>query len=372
MQTIERDGLTAAEVQEIVKADNVEVDFGCELLNHTDRVIEDISDDLAGGWVERGNYRTIHNTCELLISRELDWGAQRVKPYMTLAAGGRRFRADLGVYLMGVPEREAGEDPQTFRVSGYDKLLALDTPMGMTYQATAGQTYLSRVESVVNGAFHPLSDPPLVDGHSAAKTLPTTRQWPIDPDVTHLRIANDLLAAVGYQALWADWNGRFRCSRYIALADRASEWTYDADNEQTTTVGEERVGASDFTDTPNKWIFIRDDPERPIAANDGIYVVNNVSDGPTSQDARKRAITRVVRLDAADQASLVAQGDRMVVEGKQVARYVEAEVSPNPLHWHFDCVTYRDAEIGADGRWLVTNWTLPLDGGDMRLKLRAI
>jgi hypothetical protein len=47
-------------------------------------------------------------------------------------------------------------------------------------------------------------------------------------------------------------------------------------------------------------------------------------------------------------------------------------VSPNPIHGHFDVVNLRDDAIPVNGRFVVTDWSLPLSGEDMSLSLRAV
>lgn len=404
MQTVARDDLTAAQVTALIEAENLEVTAGLELYDADETFIEDISDDLVGGTVDRGNYRTIHGTCRLLISRELQWGSQRVKPYLILTAseqiddtwnsgtwndgnwnGGTQLRArfDLGVFLLSTPERRAGETPATFDVDGYDKLEILAHPHGTSYEAAEGDAYLTLVEDLITGAGESKI---LLDQTAAATTLPTTRVWPLldrssegqgqegGGSPTTLNIVNDLLAAVGYRALWVDQDGYYRSEPYQAPADRGAEWTYSADSD-TTTVAEDRMAGADYFATPNRWVFVNDDPAATTfpTEGDGIYTTLNQSDGPTSIDERGRTITRVVPLAAASQTDLVTQGDAIVATDKRLDQRLTLSVSPNPLHLHFDVVAVTDAQLGLTAKkYLVTDWSLPLDGGDQSLEMKAV
>jgi len=56
----------------------------------------------------------------------------------------------------------------------------------------------------------------------------------------------------------------------------------------------------------------------------------------------------------------------------RIVNYVSVAVSPNPIHDHFDVVDFVDAALGVNGRYLVTEWSLPLDGSDMTLELRGV
>lgn len=363
-----RDHLTATQVTDLIEADALQVDFGADLYDSDETFIEDISGDLAGGEVERGNFRTIHGTCRLAISKELAWGSQRIKPYMTLSDGTVEARFNLGVFLLSTPERQAGESPATFDVDGFDKLEVLAHPHGSTYSASSGDAYLTLVEDLIAGAGE---SKVRLDQAESSTTLSSGRVW--DLETTTLTIVNSLLRAVGYRSLWVDQDGYYRSEPYVSPADRGADWDYSADS-ATTTVGQERTASADFFATPNRWVFVLDDPEASTfpSEGDGIYTVTNQSDGDTSVDARGRTITRVEFLDASSQTSLETQGDRMVESDKRLDRRLALNVSPNPLHRHFDIVRVFDAELGVNGRkYVVTDWRLPLDGSDMQLDLKA-
>ena len=79
---------TAAEIVALIEADQVWVDMGCDLLDSDSVLIESITNDVmaSGSAIEYGAYNTIHRTCTLTVSRELQWGSQRVKPYMLISS----------------------------------------------------------------------------------------------------------------------------------------------------------------------------------------------------------------------------------------------------------------------------------------------
>jgi len=371
MQTIARDGLTAAQVIQIVTDPVIEVDAGLELLDTSNAFVSDLSEWLipGGSSIELGSYRTIHRTCSLKLSYELDWGRDRVRPYMTVTSASGTFRADLGVFILSTPSTVAGEDIQTWEVQGYDLLEVLDHPHGRSHHVATGTEYLAAVSGLVSAAGLTFTATAAGD----APALPTDRLWPIDSDTTTLNIVNDLLGSAGYGAIYADASGTLRARPYQSPADRAVEWTYDAQDARTT-VGPMRELRAEYTDAPNKWVGIIDDPEwGAVSEGDGIYTVTNQSDGVTSIDARGRTITRVERLGAANQASLVSQVNRMADSDKRVALEMpNLSVGPNPLHGHFDVVQVTDTELGFDRKCVVRSWALSLAGDDMRLEVRAV
>lgn len=358
-----RDKLTADQVRTLIGATLLQVDVGCELLDADDTFLDDISADLqpAGSLVDRRMYATVHGGCRLRLSRQLDWGSQRLRPYMLLSDGHVSARFDLGVYLPSTPVRPIGETPETYDVEGYDKLEVLDTPVGKTVRVAAGTAVVAQVRTFLNDLGEPSHSI-----ESSDATLPSDRLWPLDERTTWLHVINDLLGTIGYRGLWCDWGGRYRSETYRRPADRAPEWVYGTD-EATTIVGPSRRVVADFFDAPNRWVFIRNDPAQGVAdpATTGVYEVVNQSDGPTSIDARGRTISKVELLDVASQAALVARGDQVVDTDKRIATDLRLETGPNPLHWHFDVVTYDDPALGGPVKAVSHAWTLPLDGGDM-------
>ena len=97
--------------------------------------------------------------------------------------------------------------------------------------------------------------------------------------------------------------------------------------------------------------------------------MTNQSDGPTSVDV-VGPIHSVMFFDAADQTSLVAQGDRVVSEDRQESRIFTITVDTLPIAGHFDMVRLIDA--GRNDICQVRSWTLPLDGSPGQWELEAV
>lgn len=400
MPVVDASTLSTADVVALIESEQVSVDAGLELLDADDNVIEDISDDLApeGSMVERGMYRTLHGTCRLRISRELQWGWQRVRPYLLLASnlsnqdyllddGGDRltdddgvplvsgawveptyYRWNLGVFLLDTPERVIGESPQTWDVEGYDKLDVLNTPHGSTYTISAGDPILAAVEALIAGAGEAKVD---IDQTEAAATAPGERVFSVIDDWSTLGICNELLSMVGYRALSVDRDGWFRSEPYRSPDELATVWTYSADS-STTSVVEDRTAIEDYYGAANVVFGINDEVDTPVDGA-GLYTLTNPADGPTSIAGRGgRVIRRRVQGSYASQDALITAVTAALDAEKRVAGYLELGVSPNPVHGHFDVVRYVDAAVPADGRYVVTDWSLPLDGTDMRLSLRSV
>lgn len=371
MQTLNappRDGLTTAQVTAALQADAVTFDFGLELLDAGLNVVDDISEDFAGGKVKRVMNAIIHGTCDLQISRALAWGTVLVRPYMLVTGAGATARFNVGVYCLTTPDQVVGLTPATFAVQGADRLYLLTRTVGDTYVVAAGTGYLAAVQGAITAAG--LSGV-LLDSSAAAAVLPADRVWPLIPSQgnpsTWLNIVNDLLGDINYRGMWADENGLFRSAPYVDPTVRGREFTFDT-SDPRTLVGEQRTLTQDIWQTPNKWIFVQSNRATGAAApseGDGVYTVTNNADGPTSVVARGLTWPKQVALTAADQSSLVAQGDSIVAADKRTSSTVAATTAPFPAAGHYDVFAYVDAELGALWKVQASQWQLDLTGADM-------
>ena len=365
-----RDHLMYAEVSDLLTGSTVQVEFGADLLAADLTFREDISADLRGGSVDRNCNATIHGTCRLELSRKLVWGVDLVQPFMVLSDGGVSARWNLGVFALATPEHRAGETPVTYAVDGYDRLMLLGRQVGADYTVTSGTSYRTALLAVFAAAGLPGVT---VEGSAADSTLPATRTWSLvasdesDPDqtntpVTWLRIVNDLLRAINFQAVWCDDNGIFRCQAYERPEVRPPEWVFDTD-ELTSIVGEDRTEMADVWATPNRWVF-RGTNFGTGVEGDGVYTVVNQSDGPTSVDGRGLTWTSVLDYEAAGQSKLVDLGDRRVSLDRRVTARLDVSTGPFPGAGHWDVFTFVDAVAGSR-KVLASGWRMPLDGGDV-------
>lgn len=406
MTVVDGSTLTAAELVALVEADSLTIDAGLELLDSDDVFIEDITDDFIadGSSIDLAIYRTVHRVATVNVSRELQWGSQRLRPYLLLSSGfdtpghyerlltddgaplltddgepllgdyvapvpATRYRWNLGVYVMSTPERVVQESPPVWDVDCFDKLDVLNTPHGSTYSLAAGENVVAAVEALIAAAGESK-----VNIEPSSQVTASVRVLSIVDDLTTLQVCNDLLDSIGYRALYCDRDGWYRAEPYVAPPDLPTVWSYSADS-ATTTVGESRRVMQDYYQAANVVVGYIDDPDQDTipTEGDGVYTLTNQSDGPTSIDGRGgRIVRRVVSGSYVDQASLVTAVERIMNNEKRVATYADIAVSVNPVHGHYDVVNLRDDAVPINGRYLVTNWTLPLDGSDMSLSLRGV
>ncbi len=373
MQPLARDGLSDAQVLDLLHAPALEVDMGCDLLDASLIVRRDLTEHLVDGEVQWSLNATVHRTCTLTLTAELQWGDALVRPWMRLTdrGSGATARFNQGVFTLTTPQDVFGERPRSFSaVQGYDRLYLLDRPVGDSHIATAGTGVLAAVgQSVRDAGLTGV----LLDGTAAAATLPRDMVWPFIPEqgsagqTTWLNVVNDLLATVNYRGVWADENGLLRSVPYVEPAARRVEFVLDANDLARTLVGQDRVRVQDRWKQPNLWRFVRrnlpgDPPPEPVEGA-GIYTVQNT----TGQLTR----AKVVELDVADQAALVAQGDRIVAADRRVSTDLQVPTAPLPIAGHADVLSYRDADVG-QYRVQATQWRMPLSGGDMEWNLEVV
>jgi hypothetical protein len=176
--------LTRPDVVRLLEGETLLIDAGCDLLDARDVFIADISDDLDvdGSSVEFHHDATIRTTARIKLRRQLDWGRQRLRPWITVANGtattrdvltasgspvwddhtgtavtiGETARTgyaierwDLGVFLMETPSRPLGATPVHYEIDCYDKLVILDTPLGRTFHVAEGELLLDAASSLI-------------------------------------------------------------------------------------------------------------------------------------------------------------------------------------------------------------------------------
>lgn len=358
-----RDHLTAEQTDALIRdAPAVQFTAGCELLTGMDLMLaEDITDDVESGSVTRSSYASLHGAATMKITRELPWGSALLRPYITLTDGTDEARFNLGVYFTNTPARDLSRFPVSYDVQCQDILAVLDDPVGDAYAVARNSNYLDAVETVLQSRG--------VVGYSidreSTAVLPADRVWMFDDNTTWLTIVNDLLAAIGYAGVWSDWDGHIRCEKYASPRDRAPEWTYDT--ELLTSMLGGRTTERDFYAAPNRWVFYRTnnlDGAAPVEG-DGMYTYTNLYAGDTSVEQRGREITKVVGIDVADQASLVAAAQRTIDADTAIPMKIRTTTFPNPRHWHFDVVRVEDTWMGPPAKVVVSQWTLPLNGSAM-------
>lgn len=369
-----RDQLTSDQIVQLLQNEEaIELTGGLEIVNINLDMIEDISGDLGGGSVERQSYADLHGSARFKITRTIDWGGDLLRPYIVISGGGIEARFNLGVYHPTTPAHSLEETPATYDVEGYDILLRLHQSVGDAFSIAAGESYLVKIEEILQGRGYTQY---IIDQQAASSVAPDARVWAFDDSITWLTIVNDMLASIGYAGIWSDWNGRLRLQPYLNPIDRAPEWYY-SDDAATSMLSTKRSVERDYFASPNRWVIYRSnlvDGDTPVEG-DGIYTYINDSTGDTSVDARRGlVITHTEGVDVADQGALVARAQQIINADMEVPTLYAVQVSPNPLHWHFDRLLVSDSAAIPVADVMCTQWSLPLppDQGDMTQQWRVL
>lgn len=366
-----RAGFAVAQVRYLIEnTSSFDTTFGMQLLDSDLAVLDDVSGYLVSASVTRDNYADIHGAASFELNQPLSWGNSIVRPYFQMsgptsaaATTTTTMTFYMGAFFTDSPTEDLSQDPPTYAVTGYDILSLLDDAIGDAYSVDTGVDALDQVEQILlaRGVTQYT-----IDQDRSGTLIASPMVWTLDDNVTWLTVVNALLAFVGYQGIWTDQNGVFRCQSYTAPADRASDWKL-TDDEATTILTQRRQRTRDFYDAPNRWVFYRSnntEGDAPVDG-DGRYEYINVADGDTSQEGRGgRTITKTLGIDVADQDSLVKAGNQTIAADMLIPTTIALETAPFPLVWHFDKYLVSDAGLGTAISVLASGWTFNLDGSD--------
>jgi hypothetical protein len=341
------------------------------------------------------------------MATELPWGSSLVRLFQTLTdnLSGLAARRNLGVFCLTAPDQVLGEtvtlddgsQATGYTVSGQDRLYLLQRQIGSSWVVGPDHSVLQAVAEAFAAAG--LSGVQ-IDTTASAATTPGFMVWPLvatddtsstatgsvtladgtttdgSGPTTWLTVINDLLALVAYRGVWCDENGIYRCGPYTDPGMRPSQFTFDADADDST-VGVSRTRTQDLWKAPNTWVFIQSNLPDGVVPADGAgiyYPPPNATDGPASESARNGLKwASVVSFTAADQASLVAQGDAQIAKDKRAGLTLQITTAPYPCAGHFDVFTYRDQAIpGGQVKVQATSWQIPLNGDPVSWTLEQV
>lgn len=293
--------------------------------------------------------------------RSVSLPAIRIRPVLLIAG---LPEIPLGVYLVtAAPEEWAGTG-RTFSLELHDKTTALEQDrISETFTAGTSSPVLSIVKSVVESAGEAIS----VDG-SETRTLSSPMVWPAG--TSKVRIVNDLLDAIGYNALWVDGRGNFRATPYVRPAARPIGYELLNGLDRELLDGEESIYSPEWTrdrdsyGIPNKVIAVQAagaDAE-PLTGE----ATNTNPDSPYSYSARGRWVTALVEGVETPDGTTGEQEDFLEAKARQsliAMSSPQATVSvrclPIPLEL-LDALRFASTPAGIDARHTVRAMSLDL------------
>lgn len=309
----------------------------------------------------------------------------RIRPVMVVEG---LPEVPLGTYLFTASPEQWDATGREFTFDLHDKTSVLDQDaFEQSYTAGTSTPVLQMVASVISSAGERID----VDA-SDTRTLAAPMVWD-SGDESKLKIVNDLLDAIGYNALWMDGQGNLRATPYVQPSLRPVRYATltDASGEP---LDRELVDGAESIYLPR---FRRDRDNfkvpnrvRAIQAASGdaaplIGVASN--EDPTSEfsfQARGRWIVRTLRdIEVPDystaanptaetQAFLNARAQEHLIAASAVQAAVSVTCLPIPVEL-LDAVRFANSEAGIDKRHVVRKVGLDLrSDGLMTLDLQEV
>lgn len=388
MQPLARDGYSADEVRRALTAFDQTWDFGVEVLDPSLAVVEDISGDVTECTVSRRCFDTVHGQIDMLVSRPLRWGRDRVRPYVLLSsdeAAVARVRFDMGVYIPQSPRSVLSEIPVAYRVSGWDQISLLQYYATESWAVAGGDNVLDQVRAVIAAAG--VTAPVVLASDKADAVVPSGgKVWPLvrtqsagGPDDEQsetsyrwITIVNDLLTMVGYVGLYAGPSGTLRSEPATRAIDRPIDWDFDMSS--PLRIVSDRTAEWDVWDAYNRWVFYQSGIDGEPVEGVSQVTVDNLDVGPASQLALGVRQAAPQAIDAASYASLVTAARATADAAIAGTRTVSTTCSKMPVLWHRDTCLFSDAAAGAN-RWRIVgqSWRVALhDDSDQTIDWQVV
>ncbi|PFG19879.1 hypothetical protein [Serinibacter salmoneus] len=313
-----------------------------------------ILDGVTGGSVEfSASARVKASGSITLHSSEVPaqpWLTMRLRPWMSVTAGGQEFTWPLGVYLPSASTQQWTETGLTLPVELIDKVAVLDDDkLESTLALAAGSVVTDEVRALISGAGE---YPGSVTDSDA--TLRSAQVW--EAGTPRLTVINDLLATINYRSLFCDGYGSFRVEPYQRPAARPLR--YDLLDDASSIYSPEFTIDEDMSSIPNRVVAIASTAEsEPMVA-----VAENLDySSPYSIGSRGRVIAPApAQVEATDQAALDGIARRRLIEASTPTQTVAVSILPVPLEL-LDAVRLRNQAAAHDERHSVQSIRVEFD-----------
>jgi hypothetical protein len=358
-------GHTEAEVLAVLRGDYGfrRFSFRHELLDAGNVYILDL-ENVEASSIEMNWLGDIKRTAKFSIREtgEIDYLADRIKPYVRtwLPPYGPEDYVEhpQGVFLLSSPVRNSDEQNRVTReVNAYDPLKVFTDDKVLTrYTVAAGAKYTDSVSTLLG------SIPKIVA--PSTKTLPAAMEW--EPGTTKLKIINELLGAINYEALSFDEDGKAIAQSYRDPQTRAEEFTYGVGVAGLVVPNADQE--LDLFDVANAWSLTVSDPDKPPLT---ATYTNSDPASPTSTVRRQRTIVDFrTEEDAADLATLQAKVARLAFEASQVYEALNFTTALMPIHSGNDVYRIVYPSLAINTKYTEQTWSLDLRAGST-MKHRA-
>ena len=327
---------------------------------------------------------------------KVDFAKHRIKPYLRIRQGsGIVSEHPLGVFLMSSPKRKDNDSGVFTEVDAYDQLTILhqaklqypitiyperDNPNAPTgsiggwaktvkdilireyptlgyhpYAFIAGQDWLPEWVNIPNDIYN-------LPSKSRGRNFKMGETW--------LSALNSLLNAAGYTPLFCNSNGVLTSIPFVPFQQRPVDH-YFRDDEMSIifTEASEEMDTFEIANT-----FVAYQP----VGTEGVELIarytNNNQGHPSSVATQGRYITDYREVDSMEsQAEIDRYIYRIAYEASQVYGQINFATALNPGHSESDTVYLRYQDLGIDGTFTETAWSMSLtDDPHMTHRLRRI
>lgn len=372
-----RAGLSEAKVRALLQSHStIRITYGATALDASFGVVADISNYMsAGSSVTSSTTDSVNRTCSLNIDANVTdtgWSylSGYIRPHMTITDVETGYAATfhLGVYTLTTPTRMLGSSPATLSFSGYDLNYLLRQPIGDSYEVPAGSDPVTAAIFAINIAVPGVE----VFGIPSGSPLPLPMSWPFDASqpATYQDVVNGLLASVGYEGVWVDWDGHFHIEPFTDPQMTPYEWTFDVTHDDNIVV-DHRSQDIDTFDVPNWWRFVMDNLDASPVEGESMFTYTDASaSNPGSTANRRQTVKYIETVTAATFTDMMDYAQRTIASTLKPSETFTVQTQPFPLAWHRDIINFRDpalvptlpATLGGERRVVSVTWSLPLDG----------
>lgn len=284
-----------------------------DVLDLNDRVVGVLADvdENSPGSISRSVYTSPRDTATLTLTRRApwDWTQHRVRITHVLHTAAGEVRHPVLTGTVSAPVEDHTDEAVQIALELSDKtgLLAGDQPSG-SYGLAAGTSVSGAVRALIASTGDTGT---LIGGSVEALALPM--MW--DAGTTKLRIANDLLDAGGFYALYCDGRGSFRADTYVPPDQRGTAWVFDRGYLPTWQRD------ADVYAVPNRVTVVgrSDDPKAPAP----VAVAEDYNSDYGFNRRRRWVSVTETGIEATSLAQLQAICDRKLVTAQQVTEKIK-------------------------------------------------
>lgn len=333
-------------------------------------------ENVTGGSITYSVDARIKGSGSLEISEKfpLEWWGKLIRVWVKVSNGNDYFQWCLGTFIPSIPSVDYGEGYRTYTIDLQDKLLILDQDcVANAFSIPAKAPLMPYVHALIRSASQASADQvvdPVALNYRAIHHKALT--W--EAGTPKLTIVNDILDALEYFSLTADWAGNYTSSPYVLPSDRPIAWTFREGQAALHRASFQYT--IDRANVPNRIVYLvqeegssEDDPKyKWSACAENTRGVIEKATGKTigqeySYQARGRWITQVNDdIKADSQQELVEKVRRRLENACTPFEKVEIEHATLPLRLN-DVARFQSADLAIMGT--VRKFELTLQAGSL-------